>query len=70
MNVGVTCPVCRTNFIVMPTELYRAIGDQWGLEGEVGFREKLKHDKALTGDRLAVADVDRFYTCPECGERG
>jgi hypothetical protein len=41
-----------------------------GLEGEVGFREKLKHDKALTGDRLTVADVDRFYTCPECGERG
>jgi hypothetical protein len=47
----------------MPSELYKAIGDQWGLEGEFGFREKLEDDKAQTGDRLAVADV-------ECGERG
>lgn len=66
----VECPRCGINFTVMPSDLYKTISDQWGIEGEVGFREKLKEDKALTGDRLAVADVDRFYTCPECGERG
>jgi hypothetical protein len=27
-------------------------------------------EEAKTGDRLAVADVDRVYTCPECGKRG
>jgi predicted RNA-binding Zn-ribbon protein involved in translation (DUF1610 family) len=70
VNVGVTCPECGTDFIVMPTELYKAIGDIGGIEGEVGFREQLKTDKAMTGDRLTVADVDRFYVCPECGERG
>jgi predicted RNA-binding Zn-ribbon protein involved in translation (DUF1610 family) len=70
MNVGVQCPRCGTNFIVMPTELYKAIGDLWGPEGEVGFREQLKTDKAKTGDRLTVADAERAYTCPECGERG
>jgi predicted RNA-binding Zn-ribbon protein involved in translation (DUF1610 family) len=69
VNVRVECPGCGTNFIVMPSRFYKTIGDQFGLE-EVGFREKLKNDKAQTGDRLTVADVDRFYTCPECGERG
>jgi hypothetical protein len=54
----VECPGCGTNFTVMPSDLYKTIGDQWGIEGE------------LTGDRLAVADVDLFYTCPDCGERG
>jgi hypothetical protein len=23
-----------------------------------------------TGDRLVIADVDRFYTCPVCGQGG
>jgi hypothetical protein len=65
VNVRVECPGCGTNFIVMPSRFYKTIGDQFGLEGEVGFREKLKNDKAQTGDRLTVADVDRFYTCPD-----
>jgi predicted RNA-binding Zn-ribbon protein involved in translation (DUF1610 family) len=69
-SVGVECPHCGTNIIVMPSRIYTAIADQWGIEGEVGFREKLKSDKAQTGDRLAVADVDGAYTCPECGRPG
>jgi DNA-directed RNA polymerase subunit RPC12/RpoP len=70
VNARVKCPRCNVNFIVMPSELYKAVGDLGGIEGEVQFREQLKVDKAKTGDRLAVADVDRFYACPECGERG
>jgi hypothetical protein len=61
----------RDQLLVMRTEMYKAVGDLWGIEGEVGFREKVKTGRdAETGNRLAVADVDRFYTCPECGERG
>jgi hypothetical protein len=55
----------------MPSELYKAIGDQWGLEGEVGFGEKLKDDKAQTLNRLAVADPSTASTpIPSAGERG
>jgi len=70
VNVGVKCPKCSTDFIVMPAELYKAVGDIPGLEGEVQFLEQLKTDKAMTGHRLTVADADRSYACPECGERG
>jgi hypothetical protein len=45
VNVRVTCPGCATNFIVMRTEMYKAVGDLWGIEGEVGFREKVKTDE-------------------------
>jgi hypothetical protein len=69
-SVRLECPGCGTNIIVMPSRVYKAIGDQWGIEGEVGFREKLKSDKAQTGDRLTVADVDGAYTCPVCRKRG
>jgi hypothetical protein len=69
-NVRLQCPSCDTYIIVMPSELYTAVGDLAGIEGEVQFSEVVKGDKALTGDRLAVADVDRSYTCPVCGDRG
>ena len=69
-NVRVQCPGCGTNIVVMPPRVFKAIGDLWGIEGEVGFREKLATDRAQTGDRLAVADSERAYSCPECGERG
>jgi hypothetical protein len=50
----------------MPAQLSKAIGDLSGIEKELQFLEQFKHDKAKTGDRLAVADVDRRYSCPEC----
>lgn len=70
MNVGIECPGCHTKFIVMPSDLWKAIGDQWGPEGEVQFEEWLRAEEAKTGDRLAVAGADRGYACPECGTRG
>jgi hypothetical protein len=51
-------------------ELQSDTGETCGPEGEIGFTEQLVGDEALTGERLAVADVDRFYTCTVCGARG
>jgi predicted RNA-binding Zn-ribbon protein involved in translation (DUF1610 family) len=67
LTVGVLCPSCGTNIIVMPAQLSKAVGDWGGTEVELQFLEQIKTDKAKTGDRLAIADVARRYTCPECG---
>jgi predicted RNA-binding Zn-ribbon protein involved in translation (DUF1610 family) len=69
-SVGLECPGCGTNIIVMPARLYTAIGDLSGVEGELQFGEVVRRKKAETGDSLAVADVDGAYTCPVCGRRG
>ena len=70
LTVGVQCPNCRTHIIVLPAKLYKAIGDLQGAEGELQFLEHIKTDKAKTGHRLAIADVDGRYTCPECDHPG
>jgi hypothetical protein len=41
-----------------------------GIEGELQFREVTSRLTAETGDRPAVADVNRAYACPVCGKRG
>jgi predicted RNA-binding Zn-ribbon protein involved in translation (DUF1610 family) len=69
-NVRVQCPTCRTWIVVMPPHVFEAVGDLWGIEGELGFREKIAGDTAQTGDRLAVADMDGRYDCPKCGNPG
>lgn len=69
-NVRLECPGCGTDIIVMPSELFTAVGDLAGIEGELQFSEVVSDKEALTGDRLAVADVDRAYTCPVCGDHG
>lgn len=60
---------CRTNIIVLPAAVYETIGTAFtgGMETELQFRDQIKTDKAKTGDRLAIADVDGRYTCSECG---
>jgi hypothetical protein len=40
-NVRLMCPGCRTWMIVMPPEIFQAVGDLWGVEGEVRFKEHL-----------------------------
>jgi hypothetical protein len=35
MNVRLECPGCGTNIIVMPPEIYKAIGDLKGIESEL-----------------------------------
>ena len=70
MNVRFECPGCGTNIIVLPSHLFAAVGNVSGVEVELQFREAMTRKKAETGDRLAVADVDRAYACPECGKRG
>ena len=70
-TVRLVCPRCDTSMIVMSPEVYGAIGGLFGgLEAETEFKAWLADQKARTGDRLAVADVERVYTCPECGQRG
>ncbi len=69
-NVRLRCPECRAWVIVMPPEVYEAVGNISGIEGEIGFLEQLKDDTAQTGDRLAVADATGGYTCPECSRPG
>jgi hypothetical protein len=39
-NVRVQCPTCRTWIVVMPPHVFEAVGDLWGIEGELGFRER------------------------------
>lgn len=70
-TVGVTCPECGTKIVVMRPSVLEAVGKLFtgGPETELGFLEQLKNDKARTGDRLAIADPERFYACPECGRR-
>ena len=67
-NVRVVCP-CGTSIIVLPSMLYEAVGEQFGIEGEVRFRDVVAGQVAATGDRLAVADAERGYTCPVCERR-
>jgi hypothetical protein len=57
--------------IVLPAALYEAIGNAFsgGIETELQFLEQIKGDKAKTGDRLAIADMDGRYSCPECGHQ-
>jgi predicted RNA-binding Zn-ribbon protein involved in translation (DUF1610 family) len=69
-NVRLQCPECRTWMIVMPSEIYEAVGNISGIEGEVQFLQQLKDDTAQTGDRLAVADATRSYVCPVCSHQG
>jgi DNA-directed RNA polymerase subunit RPC12/RpoP len=71
-SVGVTCSECGTKIIVMRPSLLEAIGKSFSPGApvsELAFLEQLKTDKAVTGDRLAIADPERFYACPECGKR-
>jgi hypothetical protein len=49
-SVGLECPGCGTNIIVMPARLYTAIGDLSGVEGELQFGEVVRRKKAETGD--------------------
>jgi hypothetical protein len=51
-------------------ELFRALGDAFGIEAETQFQDVVSGGTAKTGDRLVIADVDRFYTCPVCGQGG
>ena len=69
-SVGVECPGCGTNIIVMASRVYAAIGDLSGIEGELRFREVMRTKKAETGARLTVADVDGAHTCPVCEKPG
>jgi DNA-directed RNA polymerase subunit RPC12/RpoP len=70
-SVGVQCLECGTKIIVLPAALYEAIGNAFsgGIDTELQFLEQIKGDKAKTGDRLAIADVDGRYSCPECGHQ-
>jgi hypothetical protein len=70
MNVGVTCPDCGTRIIVMPPDLFKAIGALSGVEGELQYQEVISEKKAKTGARLTHADVDGAYTCPACEQPG
>jgi predicted RNA-binding Zn-ribbon protein involved in translation (DUF1610 family) len=67
-SVGVLCPKCGTSFIVLPPGVSGAIGESFGEESELEF--VIDPGKAVTGAALTVADVDRRYSCPACGERG
>jgi hypothetical protein len=69
-SVGLECSGCGTNIIVLPSKLFKAIGDLSGVEGEAQFAEVVIGDVAKTGDRLTIADVEGAYTCPVCGDRG
>jgi predicted RNA-binding Zn-ribbon protein involved in translation (DUF1610 family) len=68
-NVRVLCPGCGTWIIVLPAVLYGAVGNLMGIEGEVRFRDVVAGQVAATGDRLALADAERRYTCPVCERR-
>jgi hypothetical protein len=67
--IGATCAECRTPIVVMPPNVYEAVGSIWGPEGELAFTEKVAGDSAQTGSRLAVADAHGWYACPVCGHR-
>jgi predicted RNA-binding Zn-ribbon protein involved in translation (DUF1610 family) len=67
--VRLNCDNCSTFVIVLPGKVMEAIGALGGIESELQFVEFLKDDKAKTGDRLAVADVNGQFTCPVCGVR-
>jgi hypothetical protein len=41
-------------------ELFRALGDAFGIEAETQFQDVVSGGTAKTGDRLVIADVDRF----------
>jgi hypothetical protein len=69
-NVGVTCTRCETFVVVMPAEVYKAIGDALGPESEIDFSAHVATGDPATGRRLAIADVNRVYACPVCGKRG
>jgi hypothetical protein len=68
-NVRVKCE-CGTGIVVMPPEVFKAIEQGFGQESEIDFSKRLAKDEAQTGDRLAIWDAKRVYTCPECGRRG
>jgi hypothetical protein len=66
-NVRLGCPWgCGANIIVMPVDLYDAIGKSSGVEGEVQFRQVVQQSVTPGGDRLAVMDPQRRITCPAC----
>jgi hypothetical protein len=69
-SVGLWCPGCGTNVIVLPARLFKVVGDWSGIEGEAQFAEVVIGDEAKTGARLTIADVDGAYTCTVCGDRG
>jgi hypothetical protein len=65
-SVGITCTRCETLIVVMPAEAYEAAGPETELE----FTAHFASGETQTGNRLAVADANRHYACPACGERG
>jgi hypothetical protein len=67
LTMAVQCRECATNLIVLPAVLYKAVGDRWGSEGELELLVQIKTDEVRSGERLAFADVDGRYTCPQCG---
>jgi len=68
-NVRVECE-CGTGIVVMPPAIFKAIEQAFGQESEIDFTIKITTDVAQTGDRLAIWDAERVYTCPNCGRRG
>jgi hypothetical protein len=70
VNVRLECDGCGTDLIVLPPEMFRAVGARLGLEAELQLSQVTETLEAETGDRLAIADVDRFYRCPVCGDAG
>jgi hypothetical protein len=51
--------------------MYKAVGDLWGIEGEVGFREKVKTDETQRPGTGSPSPTSTASTpAPECGERG
>ena len=66
-NIRLGCPWCDTNIIVMPPDLYEALGEWGGLEAQVEFSQVVHGSLTPGGDRLAVSDPRRQVTCPVCG---
>ncbi len=70
VNVGVSCTRCETLVVVMPPETSKDLADGLGPDGELEFTAHIASGETRTGNRLAVADVNRRFRCPACGTIG
>ena len=54
-NIRLGCPWCDTNIIVMPPDLYEALGQWGGLEAQVEFSHTYPHINYTTSSGAKAA---------------